>query len=109
MKLYSELKRTWRHNDANYIPRLKEVFPELKSISSEDLADRFIDMGMDFYMETEPKKISIFRRLSLPLALIMYFVMFLGMPLNYIINGSWGYNFNKSGKIYNWFRSLGLI
>lgn len=49
--IYRKLKRTCSHNDANYIPRLKEVFPELKKIDSEELRDRFIEMKMDFYYE----------------------------------------------------------
>ena len=36
--IYRKLKRTWSHNDLNYIPRFRETFPELKKVSSEELA-----------------------------------------------------------------------
>jgi hypothetical protein len=39
-KMYRKLKRTWSHNDANYIPKFRETFPELNKISSEEMCDR---------------------------------------------------------------------
>ena len=33
--MYRKLKRTWSHNSINYIPRFREVFPELNKIDSE--------------------------------------------------------------------------
>ncbi len=39
--MYRKLKRTWSHNDLNYIPKFKELFPELSKVDNEELADRF--------------------------------------------------------------------
>lgn len=40
--MFRKLKRTWRYNDANHVPRFKEIFPELNKISSEEMCDRFL-------------------------------------------------------------------
>lgn len=106
--MYRKLKRTWSHNDLNYIPRLREVFPELKKISSEELCDRFIDLKLDFYTE-EKTKVKLITRLSLPFALIMYLLMLIYLPINFIISGKLGYGFNDKNYIYNWFKSLRLV
>lgn len=104
--MYRKLKRTWSHNDLNYIPRLKEVFPELSKLSSEELCDRFIDMKMDFYCE-ELTPVNIWTRLTLPFAVLFLFFMFLFTPINFLFTGNWGYSLGKSNpKILNWFRSL---
>ena len=40
--MYRKLKRTWSHNDLNYIPKFKELFPELRLVDNEELADRLL-------------------------------------------------------------------
>lgn len=106
--MFRELKRTWSHNDLNYIPRFKELFPELKKVSNEDLVDRFIDLGLDFYTEKK-KSVSKFNRLTMPFALILMLLMLIFMPLLFLLTGSWKYPLTEKSKILNWFRSLKLI
>lgn len=106
--MYRKLKRTWSHNDINYIPRFKEIFPELSKISSEELCDRFIDMKMDFFCE-KPTPVNIWIRLTLPFAILTIIVMFIYLPVNFLITGVWGYTISKSNpRLLNWFRSLNL-
>jgi hypothetical protein len=106
--VYRKLKRTWSHNDLNYIPKFKELFPELKLVDNEELADRFIDLGLDFYTEVKTP-VKFITRLTLPFALITIIVMFIFLPINFILTGQWGYALSKSNpRILNWFRSLHL-
>ena len=108
MNIYRKLKRTWSHNYANYIPRFKEVFPELSKIDSEDLADRFIDLNIDFFYEDKAPVIW-WIRLTLPFALIMMLLMFLFLPINFILFGKWGYGYSENNRVLNWFKSLRLV
>ena len=104
--LYRKLKRTWSHNDIHYIPMFKETFPELKSLSSEELCDRFASMGVDFYQE-EVAEVHHLIRLTLPFALIVIIVMILLTPVMFYITGKWGYDIEHT-IIANWFRMLRL-
>jgi len=104
--MYRKLKRTWSHSDLNYIPRFKELFPELNKVSSEELCDRFIAMKMDFYSE-EKVPVSFWTRLTLPFAILTMILMFLLLPINFLFTGNWGYSFEKKYlKLLNWFRAL---
>ena len=106
--MYRKLKRTWSHNDLNYIPKFKELFPELSKVDNEELADRFIELGLDFYTEVR-NPVKILTRLTLPFALIIMALMFIFIPINFLITGNWGYSISKSNPILlNWFRSLRL-
>jgi len=91
----------------NYIPKFRELFPELNKVSREDLCDRFQELGCDFYTQQE-KEVKLFLRLTLPFALLLMFVMFIFLPVRFMIYGSWGYDFNKTNRVYNWFKSLRL-
>lgn len=105
--VFRKLKRTWSHNSLNYIPRFKEMFPELRHISNEDLADRFIDLNMDFYYEkTTPVPFLI--RLTIPFAIALIILMLIALPITFIFTGEWGYSLGKNNRILNWFRSLKL-
>ena len=106
--MYRKLKRTWSHNDLNYIPKFKELFPELSKVDNEELADRFIELGLDFYTEVR-NPVKILTRFTLPFALIIMALMFIFIPINFLITGNWGYSISKSNPILlNWFRSLRL-
>ena len=108
--MYRKLKRTWSHNDADITLtwKFREVFPELKNISTEEMVDRLIDLKFDFYSE-EKDEVKFWIRLTLPFALLTFVLMFLFMPVNFMIRGEWGYNIDKKNRIYNWFKSLRLI
>jgi hypothetical protein len=105
--VYRKLKRTWSHNDLNYIPRLREVFPELSKIDSEELADRFHELKLDFYYE-EQKPVKWFVRITLPFGLTLMLLMLIALPLKFIITGTWQYSLGKNNRILNWFKALKL-
>ena len=106
--MYRKLKRTWSHNSINYIPRLREVFPELNKIDSEELADRFIKLKLDFFTE-EITPVPFYIRLTLPFAIIVLFLMFIFSPIYFLITGNWGYQISKTNpRLLNWLRSLRL-
>jgi hypothetical protein len=105
--MYKKLKRTWSNNNLNHIPNLKIVFPELSKIDSEEMADRFIELGLDFYT-TQDAPVSILLRLTMPFALLTMAIMFIGIPINFLITGKWGYSIGGKNILINWFKSLGL-
>lgn len=102
--IYRKLKRTWTHGYANHIPNFDKVFPELDHLGSEELCDRFIKLGLDFYTEKKTP-ISPWVRLTLPFALLTWLLMFVSLPINFIITGQWGYSLEGS-RIYNWMKQL---
>lgn len=105
--LYRKLHRTWSHGYAHYIPDFQKVFPELKKLDSEELCRRFQELDIEFYT-TKKTKISPWIRITLIPALVLWLLMFIGLPFNYIITGEWGYDLGKKNIIYNWFKSLSL-
>lgn len=108
MAIFRKLRRVWSHNDMNYIHGFYDKFPELRNISTEELCDRWIDLGIDFYTEKKtPVKPLI--RLTLPFAILVMIFMFLGLPILFLITGNWSYDLPKNPKIYNWFKSLRLL
>lgn len=105
--MFRKLKRTWSHNDANYIPKFHEVFSELKHLSSEQMCDRWIDLGFEFYNE-ERTPVNPWMRLTLPFAFILLILMFICLPLLFLITGKWSYPITEKNIIRNWLRSLRL-
>jgi hypothetical protein len=105
--IFRKLKRTWSHGYANHIPGFKETFPELNDIDSEELSDRFIKLGLDFYTEKKTP-VNILVRLTLPFAVITMLFMLIFMPINFLLTGHWGYSLGNKNRVLNWFRSLGL-
>ena len=106
--IYRKLKRTWSHGYLNYMPDFKKVFPELKNVSSEELCDRFIELGLDFYRD-EQEKVKVWVRFTLPFALVLFFLMVISTPIVFILTGQWGYPLGKGNTILNWFRALRLL
>lgn len=106
--MYRKLKRVWSHNDMNYIPKFRETFPELKKVSSEEMCDRWQDLGIDFYTE-EKTQVKTLTRLTLPFAFVLMVLMLIALPLVFIITGKWSYPFGKKNRIHNWFRALRLL
>ena len=105
--VYRKLKRTWSNGYANRIPQFKNTFPELQKLSSEELANRFIELKMDFYYE-EKTPVSSWIRLTLPFALITMLLMIVGLPIVFCITGKWGYSLGNKNRLLNWFRALKL-
>lgn len=106
--VFRKLKRVWSHNDMNYIPNFTETFPELNKVSSEEMCDRWISLGIEFYTE-ETTEVKVWIRLTLPFALILLVLMFIGLPFAFIITGKWSYGSGDKSRILNWFRQLCLV
>jgi hypothetical protein len=106
--MYRKLKRVWSHNEMNYIPNFYEVFPELNKTSREELCDRWYKLGIDFYTE-EKTSVPFWVRFTLPFAIILILLMWVGLPIVFLITGKWTYPLSKENRILNWFRSLKLI
>lgn len=105
--MYRKIKRAWSHNDINYMRGFKKSFPELKNISSEEMCDRFCELGLDYFTETqEPVKLWV--RFTLLFALITLVLMFIGLPFYFFISGNWGYPLGDNNRILNWLRMLRL-
>jgi len=105
--IYQKLKRTWSNGYANHMPEFKKQFPELKHLSNEEMCDRLFALNMEFYYESR-EAAPWYLRLTLPLAIVVWALMFLSLPANYIVAGQWGYSLGEKNRILNWFRALGL-
>lgn len=107
MNMFTELKRVYSHGYMNYIPKFQEIFPELKNLTKEELADRFRTLGIEFYT-TERKPVPILIRFTMPFALVTFAIMVLFMPLHYLITGQWRYSLKDNSKLMNWFSAVGF-
>ena len=103
--IYRKLKRVWSHNEMNDIAEFRKMFPELDHISREEMFNRWLSLGIDFYTEEEDSASALIR-LSLPFAFILIALMFLSLPFVFIFTGKWGYGFSEENWIYNWFDAL---
>ena len=106
--MYRKLKRVWSHNNANYIPKFREIFPELNNVSSEEMCDRWIELGVDFYTDKKTP-IKIWTRLTLPFAIVLIVLMIIAIPFIFILTGEWKYPLGEKNRILNWYRSLRLL
>ena len=106
--IYRKLTRVWSHNNMNYIPRFKETFPELNKLSSEELSDRWIELGIDFYTQ-EKETVNPLVRATMPFAIILMLLMTIGIPFVFLLTGKWSYPLGSKNRIVNWFRSLHLL
>ncbi len=106
--IYRKLKRVWSHNHMNHIPRFREIFPELKNVSDEEMCNRWISLGINFYTQ-EKTEVKWYLRLTLPFAIALLLLMFVSLPVNFLITGYWGYSFSKNNRIYNWLTALKLF
>lgn len=106
--VFRKIKRVWSHNNMNYIPKFRETFPELNKVSSEEMCDRWISLGIDFY--TEEKSVARpFIRITLPLAFLFFIIMLCSLPIKFMFTGIWGYDLTDKSIVYNWFRELRLM
>lgn len=90
--------------------KIEKEFPELKHLTREEMSTKISNLGLEYYC-TNPVKVRPWVRITLPLALLAFLFMFIGLPFNFMITGSWGYSL-KGGlglKIYNWLKELKLI
>lgn len=105
--IYRELKRVWSNGYPTYsfMTKFKEKFPELSKIDSEELKVRFSELNMDFYCEKETR-VNGFIRLTLPFAMACIFLMFMTLPITFMITGRWSFPVGEGSKTHNWFKAL---
>lgn len=106
--MYRKLERVRSHGYMNYIPKFRETFPELNKISSEEMSDRFRELGLDFFQEKKTP-VKTWMRFTLPFAIILMVLMLIALPFVFIITGKWTYPLGEKNTILNWFRSLRLL
>jgi hypothetical protein len=106
--IYRKLKPTTSNGYGNYIPGFREAFPELSKVSDQELGRAFKNLKVKFYY-LEETPVSPLIRLTLPFALVLYALMFLSLPLVFLITGKWVYSLGKKNRVYNWYKSLRLV
>ncbi len=105
--LYKKLIRL-RYSRFTYLPNFEKIFPELKSVSNEEITNRFKKLGIEFYYVEKKKRIGLIR-LTLPFAFIVLLFMFISLPFVFMVTGRWGYDLEEKNLIYDWFRNLSLL
>lgn len=103
MKLFTQTKRVYSHGYLNYIPNFSEVFPELKGVGRDELAERFRKLGIIFYT-IEKKPTSVLIRLTMPFAVLVLIGLTLLMPIHYLVVGRWRYQ--AGTKLFNWLEAV---
>ena len=98
------MKRLKRVNEYFVACKLKNIMPQLKNVDVEVIEDYLERTNCIFY-EEKSKPTPKWLRFTLPFALILFILMFLFLPINFIITGRWGYN--RNGAL-NWFKSLNI-
>ena len=101
------MSQYWRLKKQDYFMtaiELQKCLPELEKCSIERIENHLRGSQLVFYKK-ENVRTSFVMRITLPLSFVAMIVLFIGMPINYIISGKWGY---KRNWIANWFRSLGF-
>lgn len=83
---------------------LKKRIPELKNCDADIITSQLRGSKLQFY-EQERIATPIWKRLTLPLGLIVMLALLILTPINYIVTGKWGY---KWAWLTNWLRALGF-
>lgn len=105
--IYRKLKKTWSNGYVRITPKFNKVFPELSKMDDGELRYRLKELKMDFYYE-EKTPVNFWMRLTLPFAIATMILMFVSLPIAFVITGKWGYSLGDKNRIINWWRSLGL-
>lgn len=104
---YNKIKRVGSHGYLNHIPDFRKRFPELSRVRDETLEERFRLMGVMFY-EAKRTPIKLWIRFTLPFAALLFLIMLISLPINFLVTGRWTYSLSPSNHILNWFKSLGI-
>ena len=86
--LYRQLKKVWAHDHMDYILKFRKIFPELNQLSNKEMCDRWKSLNIDFYNE-RLKPVNPLLRLTLPFAILVLLLMFMGLPIVFLITGNW--------------------
>jgi hypothetical protein len=108
--MFQKIKRVHEFDISfiSYNSRFQKEFPELNKVSNEKIAERWRKLGVDFYT-MESVKTRTWIRFTLPFALILFLMMYIFIPVYFIINGRWAYNLKNNSTIINWFRELKIL
>ncbi len=109
--IYQKLRRVSTHGEVDISLRYKfqEQFPEIKDVPTEEFHRRFEKLGVYFYTKKETP-VKWWVRLTLPFVIIVWLLMFFGLPIHFMITGKWTYEGNGyiGNFIYNWFGMFNL-
>lgn len=101
MSFFWKLKKS---DDHSLALELKKNIRELNNVDITYLWDHIRGLEIECY-EVKRTKVPVWVRLTLPFGLITYTVLFIGMPINFMFTGQWGY---KWLWLKNWFVALGF-
>jgi len=97
----------WKLNKCNYFftaIELKKRIKELDKIDAYYIADCLKGSNLEFYQETK-EKVPFGVRLTIIPAILVIILLWIFLPINFIITGRWSYEFKW---MENWFRMLKL-
>lgn len=98
-------KTFWRvkKKSTNFLAyELRNAIPELERLTTEEVESYIRDLDVEFIYKEKVKAKPLIR-LTLPFAFIVWLLMVMFLPVNYLIIGKWGY---QNEFFENWFRSL---
>jgi hypothetical protein len=89
----------WMEDNLNLNPYQKE---KLRN-------DEIVRFAPYYFYKIEKSKTSFIWRLTLPLFVPYWIILFIGLPFNFLITGKWGYGRGFIDKFHSkWVRKLGL-
>jgi hypothetical protein len=97
----------WQIKTADYYwtaRELKQYLPELKHSDTEDIVSRLRGSGI-FLVRKQAVKRPMWIRLTMPLGLLLIFLMLITSPIKFMITGTWGYRIEW---ISNWLGAMGF-
>jgi hypothetical protein len=88
---------------------LEKNIPDLTNYQKQKIHDNEIVRFAPFYfMERKKKTNSILLRFTIIFMLPVLFLLIIGLPFNFFIKGSWGYDHKKLKWYSKWVGSCGL-
>lgn len=105
MKIY-DLKEVYNYE---FVVWLLNNLPELNAYQKQKIKDINYNQDSDFYIFKKKEKTSnIFLRLTIILFPIVYLLIVLSLPINFIFSGRWGYKYENLGWFNKWLHKLNL-
>lgn len=108
MKLYN-LKKASNYEVRKWI---ESSVPELTSYQKQRIRSDYDEIirfaPFEFYKKKKKTGNSIFTRLSILPLLILLLILFLLLPINFVVSGRWGYDPDKVKWLNNWMHNVGL-